>query len=180
MSQSIESYIVSKALGSQFIHELRKLDPKATSVVNTLIDTTNPSANNLSYILQLSREIAQLHKKPLSSILNSFVSPLLATTSKSNRKKALTEIKQSLEKTRYPIKSMINQKIELHKRTIRKELGVSVGLPENLEGNKLTLTITAKSTTELQQYSDKLQQLSIHPSCKALFSLLQGEDEVMP
>lgn len=92
---------------------------------------------------------------------------------RSDRVKAL---KACLRRLRYPQLSAALDRLS----RLRAELGLPSGarleLPENLEGDALTLSVRAASAAELRVKLQRLVRAAETPQCAEIFAILAGEE----
>ncbi len=135
-----------------------------------------PSENLLREFMRLAEETARRDKLSVESIFaDEQITKLIADETKSTRKARQKKLRQILEEKRYPEMTQIrNELSELTSEMIRTH-GIRVSLPEDLEGDTITLSVQAKSEKGLQQLGEQLIALSQSDQTKRLFSLLKGE-----
>jgi hypothetical protein len=69
----------------------------------------------------------------------------------------------------------INGLVDASLANIRRELGVKLNVPRDLEGQKISVSFEASEADGFKKIAQICEQLSDHPDLKKLFSILRGE-----
>ncbi len=169
----IEQYINEKRLEGTLRSRLEESSPSERQALAPVLELS-PSANTLQEILRLAGEIAARDQQELSRILSSSALASVIEQEDLNRKQKQKLLRQSLEDLRYPELKKLRDELEYHQKTIRKECGLRLSLPEDLEGDSLTLEVSARSPEDFKALSLRFEELAEHPSTKAVFAILGG------
>jgi hypothetical protein len=91
------------------------------------------------------------------------------------RNEAIKALKRLTRRLRYPQLSAAEERLAALGRTLRLPAGVGLGLPENLEGEHISLTLRARSAAELRAQT-RAVAAALHGSViEEMFALLEGE-----
>lgn len=178
--QQIETYIIERQVSGDLLDQLRSLDSLERAVVGRLIVALAPSANALRDLLVLAAEIAVREKKTLAAVLSEdSIDLLLSKYEKqhlaSNKKQLLAEIKQSLFSRRYPEVAQIQGRLSTLQREIATTFKIKVELPPELEGDRVTVSLSARSEADFAAYGESLTKLAASPQLREIFAVLKGQ-----
>ncbi len=173
MLGSLKQYVEEKHVGGSLRERLEALGVDEQEALCAIL-ALSPSANTLQELLRLSVEIAARDGVSLHSVLSS--EELLAILEREgvNRKEKQKLLRALLEETRFPEMKKIRDSLSAHQAQLRKECGLRLSLPEDLEGDSVSLEISARSPKDLEQLAARIKQLAKHPSTKAVFDILGG------
>ncbi len=173
-SQNLENYFIQRQVPDQTQEFLRALAPNDLEAVSSLVQNLSPSSNMLRSLIDLLGDIQHRDKLSFLEIFEQVSIGSLLASSGSSKDKQL-KLKTSLLRIRYPEKYEIEDKLAGLVDSIRKNFGLRVTLPEELEGDQLQLNIQIRDTKDLSSYSEKLSNLSSSEEIQELFSILRGE-----
>jgi hypothetical protein len=145
------------------------------TVVNRLIAELRPSENTWRALLGLATEIAKRDKRSLASVLLDGEVEAIRCSQTVSRKEKQRQIRRVFERMRYPIRAQLESEVERRVEVIRKECGVRLELPRDLEGDAVKLTFAVRSADELMECVERLKQVAQHQNTGEIFSLLRGE-----
>ena len=135
----------------------------------------SPSKNTESGLLELARQIAKRDDRDWKDILSEPEIFEVCAKSDMGRKDKLRSIRVRLEKLRFPLLKKLEAELDSSKKVIQKELGLTVELPVDLEGDTVSLRIKARSQADIAHASKKLEVLAEMTEMKRIFSILSGE-----
>ena len=174
MFDTIEQYCSKHKIQGQLLAQLYSLDPSSKESLLGVLSSLRPSANTLRNILKLSGEIAKRDKKEFSDLFSKKeIQDIL--NSELGRKHKQEKITEELKLIRFPEMAKIKNEIASSINELRKEYGLRLNLPENLEGDKLRVQIEAKNADELLEKAKNLCSLSKDENLEKIFSTLKGD-----
>ncbi len=170
----ISAFIKERRADQKLCDRLSRLAPQEQVVVEKIISSLNPSANTLKELLRLAEEIAARESSTLAEVLNAEeIEELLEHPSSKKDRQRL--IRVELERWRFPQLGRLRDQLQDCQQQILSELGLRVELPQDLEGDTLSLTISAKNGRDFAVQGAKMTELSAHPALAKIFSLLKGD-----
>lgn len=155
--------------------EAQLLAEQDETVVNRLVAELCPSDNTLRTVLGLATEIAKRDKRSLASVLLDGEIEAIRCSQTVSRKEKQRQIRRVLERMRYPIRAQLESEVEGRVEVIRKECGVRLELPRDLEGDVVKMTLSVRSADELLECAERLKKVAQHRNTGEIFSLLRGE-----
>lgn len=170
----IENFISEKRIEGELCARLRNLEGDSREAVSTLIEAVNPSGNTLRELLRLADEIGSRDRTSAGAVL---LSPPIAGALKTplSRKQKQAEIRRLLEAKRYPEVAEIHRRLNQAQKDLAAATGLRVEFPPDLEGEKLTVTVAARSPGELAEAAEQLRKLAEHPATSEIYAILRGE-----
>ena len=90
------------------------------------------------------------------------------------RNEAVKAIKTVLHRLRYPQLNAAEQRLAALGRSLRLPAGVALQLPENMEGEHITITLRGRSARELRAQARALAARLDDPAIEQMFALLDG------
>ncbi|MBP9839340.1 MAG: hypothetical protein KBC84_11610 [Proteobacteria bacterium] len=173
---TFSDYALVKGLESDLISQITSCSKEDFSSLSHLISVINPSANSLRELFSLLKQISTRDKISLSQILStSPLSNYLENNSKLSPKDKLKKIKQELQDLRYPESAKLKNDLHELSKTLLKSHGIKLHLPEQLEGDCLTLELSFSSENQLKEQTQKLSALSGDENLTKLFAMLKGK-----
>lgn len=91
------------------------------------------------------------------------------------RNETISRLKQALRRLRYPQLSQVESRLTALARELKLPPGAELKFPENLEGDSITLTVRARSTTELRSQIARLREIAERDGIDEMFRLLEGQ-----
>lgn len=140
-----------------------------------LVSVLEPSDNTLRAIFVVASEIATRDRKTLASVLQNREIEQILQDDLLNRKEKQRRIRSVLENQRYPLRAKLEQAVSDRVAKLRREVNLRVQPPLDLEGDCLTVTVSARSVEEILERAESLRSLAEHRATRELFSLLSGE-----
>jgi len=174
---ALEKYIVDRRVDEAFADRLRSLSSEDLTAVNNLISIIKPSANSLRGIMRLLEEIAHRDSKGIAQLLSEASISDLLSVGNVKGKVLQGKLVSLLESLRYPERALLNDKLQVKLKELVREFGVSVTVPEELEGDSIVVSFKARSSEEISKKAAKLVEIGEHPACKEIYSILLGESE---
>ena len=130
--------------------------------------------NHFRDVLDAVEDIACRQESGLSTVLE--VGPVAAVLSRElGRNETLKAVKQALRRLRYPQLTETERRICELVKELKLPSGVTVGLPQNLEGEDVSLTVQAASAAELKTKAAALSEAAAKMEWEEIFDLLGGE-----
>ena len=170
----LETFIEERQVDEKLRAKLFELAPEERGSVENLISQLSPSANTLREYLRLGEEIAIREERSLDAVLGSLeISQLLEYPSSKKERQKL--IRQALEQQRFPKVHKLRSELESCQKEILADLGLRIELPRDLEGDTLSVTISAKNARDFEAQGVKMTELSAHPALARIYSLLKGD-----
>jgi hypothetical protein len=90
------------------------------------------------------------------------------------RNETIKGLKTTLRRLRYPQLVAAEQRLRELARTLRLPAGVGVTLPENLEGDSVTMTLRGRSAAELRAQARALTTALAGVEIEEMFAVLEG------
>lgn len=174
MNVPLSQYLSLKQISGTLFDDLLELGNREQEALGHLVETLLPSANTLRETLRLSREIALRDECAIADVLTRQELREVLEQEGASRKQKQHLLLVELKRLRYPEISRISLELEKGLRELIKETGLRLELPKDLEGDTLSLTISAKSPEDFLELSKKLEILGGHLETKRIFSLLRG------
>ena len=146
MSELID-YLSQRKADESFVSRVLELDEAVQFVLYDFSNKLSPSASTLREYLELAEEISKRESVGLKEVLaGEEILPILEGAGSKKEKQKL--IRKSLEKRRFPeyhqLLDSLNQEVE----KIRKDTGVSLDLPADLEGDRLSSLVSVRSSED--------------------------------
>jgi hypothetical protein len=91
------------------------------------------------------------------------------------RNEGIKAVKQVLRRLRYPQLSGAERRLAELGRSLRLPAGVHLGLPENLEGDQIAVTLQARSATQLRAQAEALAAALQGGAVDEMFAVLGGQ-----
>ena len=170
----IGSFIEERRVDAKFQSRLNELQETEQVIVERLIQCLSPSANTLRELIRLAEEIAARESRSLLDVLSAEkINQLLEHSSSKKERQRL--IRQELEQQRFPKLHKLHAELNQYQTQLLNDLGLRLELPRDLEGDTLSLTISAKTARDFERQGAKITELSTHPALARIFSLLKGD-----
>ena len=175
MQAELRSYITERHISGTLCERLESLDSNSAAAVCQLLREVAPSANTLREYLRLLDEVALRDQSTIATLLGDrHLSDTLAEVGIS-RKEKQKKVRTHLERLRYPELSAIADRLEGCTKSLLQKTGVRVELPQDYEGDKVQVTLSARSPSEFVELAAKLSALAAEEQCSELFAILRGE-----
>lgn len=155
--------------------ELLGLGAVDREVVFELVNALDPSANTLRGILDRVREIGARDGKELREVLASPKISRILREEGLARKERQKKLRDALDAERFPERDKIQERLDECRRELTKACGAQVTLPDNLEGDEVTITLRVRSPEDLSERANRLERAAHHPLLDELFSVLRGQ-----
>ena len=179
MNLSFESFFEERQIGGEFRRELESFVGADRAALELLITSLRPSANSLRDVLGIVREIAGRDKQSFAEVLAepdiaAVLAPGSAPAKSLGRKDIKRRLDDLLRRKRYPESTKIEADLERRVRILAKDIGLRVALPEDLEGDAVTVSLSLSSATGALEAGEKLQALANHREFSAVLRILKG------
>lgn len=170
----LDTYIAEKHVPEDFQKELRSLNKEDLSVISKFLEVLSPSNNSFQVLYKYMIEISARDKKSISEILSDEELRKIVDGDKGSRKEKLSLVRRYLELKRFPEKNKIQDLMGLTVSNIRKEYGVILDLPDELEGDTVHVQFSIKSAEDFGNKLRKLEELRDSNQLEHLFDILMG------
>ncbi|MCC6932517.1 MAG: hypothetical protein IT292_04595 [Deltaproteobacteria bacterium] len=174
VSTQISDYLNRYRADNALADLVTKLSPQSYPFIESLLVELRPSLNYLRQIIVLLLEIAGREGVGTEAIVSvELWQAILAE--KNSRKEKQKELRQWLETKRYPLKQALLEELQSLQKSLLTDHGFSMKVPEELEGDNLTLSLSFASPGELKENTERLASLAIDQRLKEIFDLLLGK-----
>ncbi len=170
----LTNYLLEKSASKELLDSLDKLDKPLIDFLTLLASELGPSANSINSILQIVREISLRDGTSSSEVIKAVNIQALIDTKRA-RKEKFSLIRQAFEQIRFPEKTRIEKEIYSLVSDIKREFNVKLELPQDLEGDILSISVNFKDPESLLENSKRLESLSSSPKLTQLFKVLKGD-----
>ena len=175
---SFASFFEERQIAGDFRQELESFVGADKASLELLITSLRPSANSLRDVIGIVREISGRDKLSFAEVLSeSEIATLLTPGSQLGRKEIKRRLDELLRRRRYPESTRIEQQLELKVKAIAKDVGLRLQLPEDLEGDAVTVTLSLSSAEGAQEAAKKLLSLAAHQEFASLLKVLKGVED---
>jgi hypothetical protein len=180
-NSALESFLQERQVEGEFRAQLLALDAEAQAVVGRLVSVLAPSANALRELLSMATEVAARDKATLQDVLSereilTLIADLDSQQRSSNKKQLFAEVKQHLFARRYPEVARVQSRLAALQKEIATRFGLRVELPPELEGDKLSVSVAARSAEDFAKVGAALLELSRSEQLREVYALLKGEE----
>ena len=170
---------------SRFIEERRIVGPlrerlwgasaNDAEALAQIVVALRPSARTMGLIVDLLEEIAIRDARSTAAVCGATaLQAILKDESKSNKERQGL-YRRALEQIRFPQVVAVKERVGQLRQELVAEHNVELGIPAELEGDSVTVTIRARSNEELRQRLLAAATLANDERLQELFSILQGE-----
>lgn len=167
---NLDQFCKEKFYEQGLVDKIKGLSLVDSAAITELLTSLQPNANVFRQILSLLQEISIAQSKSFTEILASF------ELKDANRKEKQIQLRSQLEQMRFPMRFKIQKKLESCVEQISKDYGVSIVLPEELEGETVEIKFKVRGVKELKVKSEKIQALVQSDACNQIFNILEGKD----
>ncbi len=174
-SEIIKNYCTAKHIEVQLQERLLALPESEQEVFSRIITELDPSNGNFRSYWELLFEISHRDSREISKIFNEAEIIDVFSQNKTPRKDKQKKLRKVLETFRYPKLARIKEELHNSHRLILNRYGLNVSYPDDLEGDTLSVSITARKPGDLLAISESLAKLSLDEEINRMFSLLKGE-----
>ena len=170
----LEEHLQSAQVGASFKRLVADLSAEDRESVESFAEKLEASSNTFRELLQLSVEIARRDSIELRDVLCQpvILEALAVGGGRKNRQKC---VREALERLRFPKLAEVREELEACVQEILSDTGVRVQLPTDLEGDKLSICVSAKSGQEFSSFATKVDKMSKHPKLERIYAILSGE-----
>ena len=172
-STKIETYLVDCRADEALRDLFARVSTETMLFLESVISELKPSLNYLRQIVGLIIEIAARDQVTSGQVLsdNEWQEILKQKNSRKEKQKFLRCL---LERKRYPLKEELVARTQAWQRNLSAEYEMTLKLPDELEGDKLQISLSFSSAAELAQKAEQLKNLASDPQLQAIFNLLLG------
>ena len=177
MDLRIKNFTEGKKLDKQFSDWLSTLEEADSVTVGRLVEILKPSLNQLKDFSSLAREISNRDNTSIAAQFESEEALAVLENEKLSRNDKLNSIGKILRDKRFPFKAELEKRLTKLQSDIRKNHGLKIEYPKDLEGVELKISISGKSPADFKEKSRQLEALSESKELEQIFSELLGESE---
>jgi hypothetical protein len=172
---TLDDYISEKRISGSLLERLKMLNAEDAAVLLFVLEAANPSANTLRVMLTLVDEICLREKKKFSEVLGGSHCVKIRENEKLSRKEKQKRIRLELESLRYPETKKVKDELAQAQGQVCAECGLKLKLPQDLEGDTMSVELLGQNPEDFQRLAGKLKLLAEHPATARMFKLLRGE-----
>jgi len=176
VNNALEQYVQSRVQDAKFASWLGSSSQETARVIERYIQQLRPSANALKAILELARDIAARDDTSLVQVLGEAELTQVLGDGDLNKKDKYARIRYLIERKRFPEKAAVEDALHLLTKELLSTHGIRLELPDDLEGDSISMNLRFRSKEELLQVSERVSQLSKDERVARVFELLSGQD----
>jgi hypothetical protein len=170
----VQSYAREKRFGSATVERWLARLPADRDVLLDLAVRLRLGENQFRSLFDLLEDIAARQGSSLKEVMES--PPVAAVMSRDlGRNEAIKTLKGVLRRLRYPQLSEIEQRLVALVQSIHLPSGARIEFPANLEGEHVSVTLTAGSAAEVRVQAAALVSALEGPQLDTIFELLEGK-----
>lgn len=174
MNQEIQSYCRSRSFHPQTEARWLSLSDADRAALLGLMRQVKAGENHLKDILDWLEEIALRDGIAIETLLRENLSAIVDDP-RLGRNDKLKRLKDELRRLRFPRLARIEDEIQRRIRELRLPQGISLSVPQTLEGGRVALRIEADSHDHIRKLvSDTARAIESGP-IKEIFALIRGE-----
>lgn len=171
VAEQIAAYSQLKRLSPQTVARWQAWAEPDQAALWELVQALQLGENHLRDFLDWCEEIALRDGNTVAAFLArpELRRPLTAQLGRNDKLKA---VKDALRKLRYPRLSQLEEELRLAVKALDLGGRVQVSFPPSLEGEDITVTITARNAKELDEHVTRVRQRLEDGAIQRLFALL--------
>lgn len=174
MQNYIDTYIEEKRIPSDFESKIKAHSPEDLDSLSSFLEALSPSSNSFQLIYKYLIEISVRDKKTISEILADDRIKKIIYLENGSRKEKLSLVRKALELSRFPEKNKFYDSVSTLVSDVRKEFGIKLVPPDELEGDSIDVQFIIKSEQDLRLKIDALTKLDSSKKVSELFDILMG------
>jgi hypothetical protein len=174
LDQDIQSYCRSRSFHRQTEVRWLSLSDADRAALLGLMQQVKAGENHLKDIIDWLEEIALRDGIAIETLLRENLSTIVDDP-RLGRNDKLKRLKDGLRRLRFPRLAGIEDEIQRRIRTLNLPKGISLSVPQTLEGGRVTLTIEASSHDELRKLASHTARTIDREPMKDIFALIRGE-----
>jgi hypothetical protein len=171
---AVRAYATTKRFAAATLERWLRCTPADQTELLRLIESMRLGENHTRDLLDAMEAIALRQQTTFASILHSETVSAVLNAGRA-RNETLHLLKQALRRLRYPQLAAA----ETHLRELTKRLGLPAGvtltLPENLEGDELVFSVRARSAAELRRRMEGASAAVRATELDQIYRILGGE-----
>ena len=175
MNAALEIYVAEKRICGDLLDRITALEEGDAEALCWFVKELNPSANTLRGFIALLEEISRRESVPLCVLLSRQALRLIVQDAGWSRKEKQARVRRLLRRWRFPEMASIEDEMEREIAKLIEATGLRLELPQDMEGDSVSLLLRVRSPDDFPEIARKLLVLHQHPSSARLFSLLHGE-----
>jgi hypothetical protein len=174
MDQEIRSYCRTK--GFHLHTEARWLGYNESDrrALLELMREVRPGENHFKDLLDWLDEISLRDNAPIATLLRTDLSGIV-TDPRLGRNDKLKRLKEELRRLRFPRLAGIEDEIQRRIRDLKLPSGISIAVPQGLEGGNVLVKIEARSQEDLRRLAAEASRAVDSDDMKQIFTMLEGE-----
>jgi hypothetical protein len=170
---TVRAYAAEKHFGAATIERWLALPPPSRDALLELTERLRLGENQFRDVLDDLTAIAARQSTTIAAIVASAdVAAVLARGQ--GRNESVKALKVALRRLRYPQLAAAERRLRALTRALRLPAGVDVALPENLEGDAVTMTLRGRSAAELRAQARSLVAALAGQEIEEMFAVLEG------
>ncbi|MBN2381651.1 ParB N-terminal domain-containing protein [bacterium] len=151
---------------------LAPLSPRDRTSMYHLLMATRANNKETDAILKLLSELALIERKSLTNILAVEALQCILTHARMNKREKTVALLSELKKRRYPLLTSHEQAFRMIIKKAHIPPGLSIQPPPSFEGDALRIMFSPRSTLEIKQMLQKLEQMLDDSSFSEILKLL--------
>jgi hypothetical protein len=174
-AQIITEFIDNRRVEGDFRCELLAYGEPDRQVIARLVSALNPSANALRAILAIAREIAARDEVSLAGVLSRADLAEVLSAPNFNFQEKQRRVAKALRRTRFPQLAEIEDELDRSQYEIRRNFGIAMKLPADLEGDTVEFSVRARSPEDLLRAAKQMEEAASSAALRGVFKILKGE-----
>jgi hypothetical protein len=172
MEQKIQSYCRSKGFHPQTEARWLGLNDVDRAALLELVWEVKAGENHLKDLLDWLEEISLRDGIEIAALLRN-LAPVVDDP-RLGRNDKLKRLKEELRRLRFPRLARIEDEIQQRIRALKLAPGISLSVPQGLEGGSVSLTVYATSYADMRRLSAELERAVDSEKLKEIFALIDG------
>jgi hypothetical protein len=174
MDQEIRSYCRTK--GFHLHTEARWLgyNESDRGALLEMVREVRPGENHFKDLLDWLDEIALRDSTPIARLLRTGLSGVV-TDPRLGRNDKLKRLKEELRRLRFPRLAGIEDEVQRRIRNLKLPSGISIAVPQGLEGGSVMVKIEATNHKDLGRLATEASRAVDSDDMKEIFTMLEGE-----
>jgi hypothetical protein len=171
MDQEIRSYCRTK--GFHLHTEARWLgyNESDRGALLEMMREVRPGENHFKDLLDWLDEISLRDSTPIATLLRTYLSDIV-TDPRLGRNDKLKRLKEELRRLRFPRLAGIEDEIQRRIRNLKLPSGISIAVPQGLEGGNVLVKIEATSQEDLRRLAGEALRAADSDDMKHIFRML--------
>jgi hypothetical protein len=171
---AICDYAKARAFHAQTLERWLSWQPADRTALADLAIALKMGENHVRDIMDWLDEIALRDHAKIHEILNCKAVTDIATDPRFGRADRLKRVKEQIRRLRFPRLAETEDAIRARIRALKLHPGITLTVPQGLEGGRLQVEFSAAREAELQQLAAQLCAAIEKPAVAEIFALLSG------